>query len=224
MASLNELRYSHALVDTDCLPRVSIGRFHETRPLLWVEGFDLLEREATWVPFELVHSNFTLPLPPGSGCFPMTSNGLASGNHVLEAVSHALCEVVERDAVALWHAAGTITRGRGGSDWKRSTIPVPADAGPPRRGGSRRRGVGCHERRRDRDLRVPRHRPRAPRVPTGVRHERDRVSPVPRDSVAARRHRSGARTAHLHLGIPATIAIARCTPPPATRTSRHAFA
>lgn len=34
--------------------------------------------------------------------FPITSNGLASGNHLLEATSHAVCEVVERDARTLW--------------------------------------------------------------------------------------------------------------------------
>jgi ribosomal protein S12 methylthiotransferase accessory factor len=33
----------------------------------------------------------------------MSSNGLASGNHLLEAISHGLCEVVERDATTLWH-------------------------------------------------------------------------------------------------------------------------
>jgi ribosomal protein S12 methylthiotransferase accessory factor len=49
-----------------------------------------------------VHANFTLPLPTGSGCFPLTTNGLASGNHPLEAISHGLCEVVERDATAVW--------------------------------------------------------------------------------------------------------------------------
>jgi ribosomal protein S12 methylthiotransferase accessory factor len=32
----------------------------------------------------------------------MTSNGLASGNHVLEAISHGICEVVERHANAMW--------------------------------------------------------------------------------------------------------------------------
>ena len=42
------------------------------------------------------------PLPPGSGCFQANTNGLASGNHPLEAISHGLCEVVERDATTLW--------------------------------------------------------------------------------------------------------------------------
>jgi len=49
-----------------------------------------------------VHVDFTLPQPTGSGCFFPSSNGLAAGNHLLEAVSAAICEVVERDAAALW--------------------------------------------------------------------------------------------------------------------------
>jgi ribosomal protein S12 methylthiotransferase accessory factor len=36
----------------------------------------------------------------------MSSNGLASGNHLLEAVSHGLCEVIERDATTLWVYSG----------------------------------------------------------------------------------------------------------------------
>lgn len=36
--------------------------------------------------------------------FPRSSNGLASGNHLLEAIVHALCELIERDAMALWYA------------------------------------------------------------------------------------------------------------------------
>jgi ribosomal protein S12 methylthiotransferase accessory factor len=59
--------------------------------------------EAALVPFECVHTNFSLPLPAGTGCFMMSSNGLASGNHLLEAISHGLCEVVERHASALFH-------------------------------------------------------------------------------------------------------------------------
>ena len=42
------------------------------------------------------------PLPEGSGCFAMSSNGLAAGNHLHEALSHAICEVVERDSFTLW--------------------------------------------------------------------------------------------------------------------------
>jgi ribosomal protein S12 methylthiotransferase accessory factor len=49
--------------------------------------------------------NFVKPSRLGT-TFQLTSNGLASGNHVLEAIMHALCEVVERDALALWEARG----------------------------------------------------------------------------------------------------------------------
>jgi len=62
------------------------------------------------VPFEMVHTNYTLPLPAGSGVFMMSSNGLASGNQRWEAISHAVCEVVERDAFALWSLRGGVSR------------------------------------------------------------------------------------------------------------------
>src|SRR5205823_12037779 len=58
--------------------------------------------ENVYVPYELVHMNYTTPLPDGHGCFTATSNGLASGNDALEAISHGICEVVERDATTLW--------------------------------------------------------------------------------------------------------------------------
>jgi ribosomal protein S12 methylthiotransferase accessory factor len=51
----------------------------------------------------MVHTDFTLPQPTGSGCFLASTNGLASGNHLLEASCHAICEVVERDATSLWN-------------------------------------------------------------------------------------------------------------------------
>jgi ribosomal protein S12 methylthiotransferase accessory factor len=48
----------------------------------------------------------------GAGLFQATTNGLASGNHWLEAVLHGLYEVVERDAIALWRAASDAVRDR----------------------------------------------------------------------------------------------------------------
>ena len=58
--------------------------------------------ENVLVPYEVVHTNYTTPLPDGHGCFIGTSNGLASGNVTIEAVSHGVCEVIERDATTLW--------------------------------------------------------------------------------------------------------------------------
>jgi thiazole/oxazole-forming peptide maturase SagD family component len=84
--------------------------------LLWVEGQDLVSGESLWLPFELVSLNYTVPQAPGSGRFPATSNGLASGNHWLEAISHGLFEVVERDALTLWRLGGDEARRGSGLD------------------------------------------------------------------------------------------------------------
>ena len=102
LASLDELRFTHPLVEVELLPRSSVRDFHAGLRLLWIEGRELLSEAPVWLPFELVHTNYTLPFPPGSGAFLGSSNGLASGNHLLEAISHGLCEVVERDAITLW--------------------------------------------------------------------------------------------------------------------------
>ncbi|ADO69170.1 conserved uncharacterized protein [Stigmatella aurantiaca DW4/3-1] len=112
LASFQELRFTHALVDVASLPRTSARDFHPQLRLLWIEGHELLSGTSLWLPFELVHTNYTLPFPPGSGTFLPSSNGLASGNHWLEAVCHGLCEVVERDAVTLWFLNGAEGRAR----------------------------------------------------------------------------------------------------------------
>src|SRR5258708_26212360 len=103
LGSSNELRFTNRLVDPWLLPRHGLASFHNAARLLWIEGQDLVEGDALWVPFELVHLNYTLPSLPEAGYFLATSNGLASGNHLLEAISHGLSEVVERDATTLWN-------------------------------------------------------------------------------------------------------------------------
>lgn len=106
LASAHELWPTHELVDVAALPRLSVSAYHDDLRLLWIEGHDLLRNVPVWLPYETVHMNCTLPFPSGSGCFHLSSNGLASGNHPLEALSHAICEVLERDAYSVWQAAG----------------------------------------------------------------------------------------------------------------------
>ena len=103
LGSYEDLRFSHSLADVAQLPRHSDSVFRPNTQLLWIEGQDLMGGDPAWLPYELVHLNYTLPLPTGHGCFKPSSNGLASGNHILEAISHGVCEVVERDATTLWH-------------------------------------------------------------------------------------------------------------------------
>jgi YcaO-like protein with predicted kinase domain len=102
LCSYDDLTCTHRLADVKLVPRRTNSIYHPNLPLLWVEGHDLVQQEPIWLPYELVHTNYTVPLPQGSGCFVMSSNGLASGNHLLEAISHGICEVVERDATTLW--------------------------------------------------------------------------------------------------------------------------
>lgn len=98
-----ELGATRPMVDVSGLPVVKASRFHDHFPMLWIEGENLIQRSPVWLPYEMVHANYTLPFPPGSGCFTASTNGLASGNHRLEAISHGICEVVERDAISLWN-------------------------------------------------------------------------------------------------------------------------
>jgi YcaO-like protein with predicted kinase domain len=72
--------------------------------LPWVEGFELVSARPMWVPYEAV----TLDCVFGRRAprFDVSSNGLASGNCLVEAVVHGLCEVIERDAEARWRRAG----------------------------------------------------------------------------------------------------------------------
>lgn len=106
LATYEELRYNYIVADVDGCARPASSRFHANLRLLWCEGLDLLGRENVLVPYELVHTDYTIPFPPGHGCFAATSNGLASGNRLVEAVSHGICEVVERDATTLWKLRG----------------------------------------------------------------------------------------------------------------------
>lgn len=102
LGSFEELRYAHPMIDVSGLPMPVDSRYHDDLQILWIEGRELMTETPVWSPYETVHTNYTLPMPPGSGCFVANTNGLASGNHLLEAISHGICELVERDAVTLW--------------------------------------------------------------------------------------------------------------------------
>lgn len=110
MASFAELSRDHRVVDIDGLPRSRLGEFDPGRQILWIEGAALAGGEPLWVPLELVSTNYTLPQPQGSFAFAANTNGLASGNTFEEAALHALCEVIERDALSLWRLGGEAAR------------------------------------------------------------------------------------------------------------------
>lgn len=100
-ATVRELDWLATIAQIDRLPHNKNRRLDPETRLPWVEGLDLVTGRSTWVPYELVHTDYTHPRPPGSGCFLASTNGLASGNSRLEAIGHGICEVIERDSLAL---------------------------------------------------------------------------------------------------------------------------
>ena len=89
-------------VDIRRLPRPS-GRLDLSARRRWVEGWDVAQGRAVLVPEQAVTLDTTFITPPA---FDISSNGLASGNVLVEAIVHGLCEVIERDAEAAWRRAG----------------------------------------------------------------------------------------------------------------------
>ncbi len=100
----NELSRKYPMIPPERLPLTPHSFFHRDLDIPWVLGWDLVKGEEVPVPLELVR------LSPGCGkrkladlseglLFQAGSNGLACGVHLLEAVTQALLEVVERDSV-----------------------------------------------------------------------------------------------------------------------------
>jgi YcaO-like protein with predicted kinase domain len=105
-SSFVDLCARRTVIDVEGLPRRPGADFDPYAPLLWIEGRNLMDGRAVWTPFEIVHADSRMAGPPMSGCFSMSTNGLASGRTFFAAVSHALCELIERDATALWRQSG----------------------------------------------------------------------------------------------------------------------
>jgi ribosomal protein S12 methylthiotransferase accessory factor len=102
-ASLAELRRSGApFVPPRALEGFAgAAHFGATVVLDWVEGEDLLSGQAVWIPafagYYYRHQHFVYSF-----------NGLASGNHIIEARLHGLYELIERDTLARLSAAGQV--------------------------------------------------------------------------------------------------------------------
>ena len=70
-------------------------------PASWVEGLDLLSGNSIFVPEDAVR------MADVPGCrYWQTSDGLGTGSNLLEAAVHGVCELIERDAMALWSLCG----------------------------------------------------------------------------------------------------------------------
>jgi ribosomal protein S12 methylthiotransferase accessory factor len=84
--------------DPYALPRFEAARLDDGTVLEWIAATDLWTGSATWVPRRLCQLDFRTEERYQAPLFRTSTNGLASGNTVAEAVIHGLCEVIERDA------------------------------------------------------------------------------------------------------------------------------
>ena len=99
-ASWQAIRRTENVLDLASLPLLQGARIRPEEQRAWLEGWDLSAMLPCWVPLEIVSMN-TIGVNQAVLTFMTTSNGLASGNHPLEAIEHAMCEVIERDTHAL---------------------------------------------------------------------------------------------------------------------------
>lgn len=109
-ASYAKMQADSKTVDCKQLTRLSGSRFREDLEIPWIKSLEIRNEEEAWLPFESVHTDFSRPRHAGSGCFLCSSTGLASGNHLLEAIIHGICEVIERDAMTLWGFSSPASR------------------------------------------------------------------------------------------------------------------
>ena len=82
------------------LPFTKHHLFREWWPYRWTMGWDLMSQTEVAVPWWLVDMGWHPLRERDLNTFQVTSNGLASGNNLLEAINAGLFEVIERDAVA----------------------------------------------------------------------------------------------------------------------------
>ena len=113
VATFDDLRRSEAVIEAERLPLSKYSLFKPRRPDCWIRGWELMQERETYLPF--ISAAMIRPPAQQPGLemsMPMTSNGLAGGNHLLEAACAALYEVIERDAVTCHRAAETTLRYR----------------------------------------------------------------------------------------------------------------
>jgi ribosomal protein S12 methylthiotransferase accessory factor len=106
-ASTNELRAEGLRVaPPDAFAQYRAGTFWSDDFVIpWVPAEDLLSGAQTWIPATTVYSGVTPCV------HDFTANGLASGNHLVEATLHALYEIIERDAISRLSVDGRIRLG-----------------------------------------------------------------------------------------------------------------
>ncbi|ODU05661.1 MAG: hypothetical protein ABS81_06985 [Pseudonocardia sp. SCN 72-86] len=90
--------------DIQVLNQQMLSVLDEHVVLDWTPGRELGTGRECWIPTGYITVNSVMTSTWSPPLFRATTNGLASGNTVVEAVAHGLYEVIERDSIAASHA------------------------------------------------------------------------------------------------------------------------
>jgi ribosomal protein S12 methylthiotransferase accessory factor len=101
--SFNELSKNHPIISPE---QFNLGKFRVENLLDykidWIEARNLITQQTAFLPYALVCLDSTR-IAPEYGIFTASSNGLAGGQTLEQAISHGMLEVIERDAYSKWN-------------------------------------------------------------------------------------------------------------------------
>ncbi|MDQ3881696.1 MAG: YcaO-like family protein, partial [Thermoproteota archaeon] len=100
-SSYSELSKTHKVLHPDEIVEPMRFVYRTDMIMDWLPGYDLVSGEEIMVPASIALFRYTSSPPAINPFSYFHTNGLASGNVLEEAVCHALCEVIERDAMSL---------------------------------------------------------------------------------------------------------------------------
>jgi thioglycine synthase len=93
--------YGNILHPDEVIEPVELTYSYKNSIVDFLEGYDLTTNKEVLVPIQLALSRYSPNYPAVSVFQYSHTNGLASGNVLEEAICHALCEVIERDAASI---------------------------------------------------------------------------------------------------------------------------
>jgi ribosomal protein S12 methylthiotransferase accessory factor YcaO len=132
-SSYSELSKTHTVLHPDSVVEPITFVYHNDMLMDWLPGYDLVSGEEIMVPASIALFRYRPPPPAVNPFAYFHTNGLASGNVIEEAICHALCEVIERDAMSLadlrasaipFHILRTIAHSLNAAGFLASSIPA----------------------------------------------------------------------------------------------------
>ena len=100
-SSYAELSKNTKVLHPDKIVEPTRFEYRDDMLMDWLAGQDIVSDEQIMVPASIALFRYSPPPPAVNPFAYFHTNGLASGNVMEEAVCHALCEIIERDAMSV---------------------------------------------------------------------------------------------------------------------------